>query len=351
MNKLENYLVIDGGTVKTEEEGIVTGMGIVFGSENEPDQSSMRDFFTADSFITKRKSFSVPLYYEHGLGIIDEEVGEAVLTKDVNGWKAVANIDTSTEAGKKVYERVKEKPHGFSSGAVSHLVKREAKANQTNFIKKWPVGELSITERPAERKAVVHTVKSVDGEVIYEPEDTKRFPTQEENDLAVTIAIHEDGGENRVWELESGEPIPEWAKDTKNVKNVDLKYAAGSISYTLYTGEEDTSVDINVIEYGDPAKVIAAVQNILSQAALAIKSNEEETLEDKIEKIVKSTLTDKQDNEQISELKTQLQDAKDKLASAEQKAADSETNLTEANEKIARLEILAGASEIIKKGK
>lgn len=92
------------------------------------------------------------------------------------------------------------------------------------------------------------------------------------------------------------------------------------------------------------------MQNILNTAAAAVKGKTEEelTLEDKVQKIVKNMLPEKTDNTEISELKTQLQDAKDKLAEAEQKFSESETNLTEATEKIARLEILAGANDTIK---
>ncbi len=170
MNNELNLLVIDGGVVKTsiQVEGLVEGLGIVFGSEQEPDQSEQRDFFTKESMIRKRKSFSVPLYYEHGFGQYKSEIGEAVLTKGTDGWHVRGQIDTKDPDGSQVYERVKTSPHGFSTGALQHLVQREAKSNNTNFLKQWVVGELSLTERPAERKAQVYSVKSLDNKLIEE---------------------------------------------------------------------------------------------------------------------------------------------------------------------------------------
>ena len=209
-DKTANILIIDGGTVKTDESGVVEGLGIVFGSENEPDSSAERDFFTKESYIRKKEQFVVPLYYNHGLGPIKTEIGEATLTKEESGWRAVAQIDTEDDLGKTVYDAVKEKPHGFSTGAMQHLVKREAKSNGTNFLKQWVVGEISLTERPAERKAVVESIKSLDGELI---ETTDMWIETEVPDVKVdevvtevpedakTIAVFNENGE-KVWDID-----------------------------------------------------------------------------------------------------------------------------------------------------
>lgn len=344
-------LVIDGGAVKSQEDGVAIGQGIVFGSPNDPDQSKERDFFTAESFIMGKDKFEVPLYHNHGFPV-KVQIGEAVLTKTDNGWDAEAKINLSNELGKQVYETMKTVPYGFSTGAMTHLVEREAKENNTNFLKTWVVGELSLTPRPAERKAVVQAIKSLDGEeVVYE--DLKVAPTQEEMDNSVTVAFYEKDGEG-VWEPSSSVPMPEWAKDSKNIEKGTFKYisTSGSVTYdfSTYDSEAETYTDIVMYQYGGAEDLISTMQNILNTAAAAVKGKTEEelTLEDKVQKIVKNMLPEKTDNTEISELKTQLQDAKDKLAEAEQKFSESETNLTEATEKIARLEILAGANDTIK---
>lgn len=370
MRNTSNLLIIDGGTVKTNEEGLVEGLGIVFGSEEEPDQSSKRDFFTKDSFIRKKESFSVPLYYEHGLGAIDVEIGEATLTKTDQGWKANAVIDTSDELGKKVYEAVKEKPHGFSTGALEHLVKREARSNNTNFLKQWVVGEISLTERPAERKAVVESVKSVNGEIITED-------AWESIDEKVAILLYDAEG-NQIWAQ---------GDETKNLSElnpakVELKYVSGSVEYRLSMGDEDSGIqtEVHVYEWGGVENFITHLQNVLNTAAMNIKSEQtpedkEESFEERVNKLITEALTknsqksvkmedecdDMEDDEcdeededcMESEMKKQLELLTKELADLKSELSDREDALTKAKEDIARLEILAGAKEIIttKKGK
>jgi hypothetical protein len=167
MNKIGEMLVVDGGTVKSEENGIVKGLAIVFGSPDEPDQSAERDFFTPETFIMRKTSFEVPLYHNHGYPL-KEQIGEATLTKTAKGWEAIGHLDLDNPLAQKVYEEAKTTQYGFSTGALTHLVERESKENSTNFLKRWVVGELSLTKRPAERKAVVQAIKSIDGEVFYE---------------------------------------------------------------------------------------------------------------------------------------------------------------------------------------
>lgn len=361
MRNIANLLIIDGGAVKTSEEGLVEGLGIVFGSEEEPDQSSQRDFFTKDSFVRKKDTFDVPLYYEHGFGAIDVEIGEATLTKTDSGWKAVAKIDTSDELGKKVYEAVKEKPHGFSTGALQHLVKREARQNNTNFLKQWVVGELSLTERPAERKAVVESVKSVDGEIIKED----AWDTMEEK-IEITLL---DKEANAIWTS---------AGDVKQLDGltpyfIELKSVSGSVRYQVYMYDEEGKggTEIQVYEWGGVEGFITHLQNVINTAALNVKSEpqKEEGFEEKVNSLIEKALSDKlsqkmscEDTEDedcdpetgecdkedemknASELEKEIADLKSELS-------DRDDALTKAKEEIARLEILAGAKETITKNK
>lgn len=338
--KNSNYLVIDGGVVKTSEEGVVSGMGIVFGSEAQPDQSSMRDFFTEDSFITKRKTFSVPLYYDHGLGLIDEEIGEATLTKTKDGWFAEANIDTTSETGKKIHDRVKDKPHGFSTGAVSHLVKREARGNNTNFLKKWPVGELSLTERPAERRATVQTVKSIDGAPVYE--DAFK-------DTSVIVALYDEAG-TKIWDVESGTEPP------KEAKTIELKYAGGSISYELFVGDETSTMEISVEEYGDPQKIVNQIQAMLNKAAENATKSEDEFKEQVraivLEEIAKSAQVEEVTEEVKSDTEEIADDTSDnELAEVKSQLEQREIELAAAKERMEFLEVLAGLQETINDNK
>jgi hypothetical protein len=341
MNKnFTNLLVIDGGAVKTEAEGIVEGMGIVFGDENEPDQSKQRDFFTKDSFVRRKESFTVPLYYEHGFGLINTEIGEAVLTKEEAGWKAVAEIDVSDELGKKVYEAVKTRPHGFSTGALQHLVRREAKSNNTHFLKSWVVGELSLTERPAEPKAIVEAVKSIDGSVAYVDAFSEE-PLKEadqKNDDDKLVAVFNENGE-KLWDIdeEAFAKIKDIIKDS--AKCGDYSYVSASSESTSITLSPETDVADLI------ANLERALEMLRSFSAKNLSQGFENRLVSKVEEIVKGSSKD------VSELQEQLKGKEEELADLRTKVSDGEDALTQANEKIAQLEILAAAKETINKHK
>lgn len=360
------FLVIDGGTVKTGAEGMVEGLGIVFGSEDQPDRSQERDFFTAESKISRKTSFEVPLYWEHGIKGYEDSIGEAILTKAVNGWHASAEIDLSTEAGQKFFDVVKSQQYGFSTGSMTHLVRRESKGNNTHFLKKWPVGEISLVKMPAEARALVQSVKSlsdleVEGDAFVgvpqaNPEETKD---------STTIAIFDVNGVE-IWNLESGFPIPPEAK------SVEIKYAAGSVTYSLWTGDDDSSIDININDYSDPSDVLSGIQAVLARAASAVAKDQavddlleaqdlqedqsdmdmmktEKEFNDRVAAIVKSMLPGT--DERIGELEAQLADKENDVADLKSQIDSRDEALTIAQERMAQLEILAGAAETINKYK
>lgn len=301
-NKItNNLLVIDGGEVKSNDGGIVEGWAIVFGSPEEPDSSSKRDFFTDESFIRGKNSFEVPLYYEHGLGLYDEEIGEAVITKEKEGWKATAQINVDSELGKKVYEAVKSESHGFSTGALNHLVKRVPQENDTNFLKRWVAGELSLTKRPAERKAIVESVKSVDGEVIYESA---------------------------------------WAEEPAKVPVLDDK------------GEKIGEIEEVITKYVDskiPSEVL--ILDKVGELGYVTKEDFESRINEVLDKVKEFKPSENADNKELTTLKTELESKDKELADLRTQLSDRESALTIANEKIAQLEILAGAKETITKYK
>jgi phage head maturation protease len=337
MQNMTNMLIVDGGSVKTDQEGVVSGLGIVFGSESEPDQSSQRDFFTTETFVRKSESFTVPLYYNHGIGPIDTEIGEAVLTKQEDGWHAEAKIDTNDPIGAKVYKAVKQKPHGFSTGALQHLVRREAKSNDTHFIEKWVVGEISLTERPAERKAVVRSIKSVDGELVES--DWSEF-----NPI---VAVKDKEGEV-LWSIENEAALEDFFfRQEKPAETIDVKYTSGTVSYSIYTYDDETGkgAEMYVTEYGSPEEVLNHISDMISKAKFQIKSNDdpETDLEDKIVQIVEKVLEGKTSTstpEPNTELEQELADVKAKLAEREDEYAQAQTRIN-------ALEILAGAKKTL----
>lgn len=342
-----NLLVIDGGLVKSTAEGIVEGMGIVFGSEKEPDQSTFHDFFTAESYVRNKEEFQVPLFLEHGLGLHDEQIGEATLSKQNDGWKAVAEIDTSTDIGQKVYEATKEKQFGFSTGAMQHMIKRVSKSNGANFLKKWVVGELSLTERPAERKAVVQSVKSIteDGQITY-------GPAFEERENATLMAIYGEDG-SKVWDVDSGLPLP--TEDTIKSANhkLEIKSVNGSVQYSVYQYDEnaETGTEISVYEWGGVANFIDHLGDIVQKAKDGIKSDPEKDFDSRVRKVVKDMLPQDEENPKISELESEIKAKDDDLTDVRTQLSEANDALIKAKERNAQLEILADAQQTINKYK
>lgn len=330
MQNFSSMLVIDGGTVKTEQEGVLKGLGIVFGDESDPD--AYRDFFTPETHVRKSTSFTVPLYYNHGLGAIDTEIGEATLTKTDKGWEAEANIDIDDPLGAKVYKAVKKSPHGFSTGALQHLVKREPKANDTNLLTQWVVGELSLTERPAERKAVVQSIKSVDGEIV----------TEDWIDYTPVVSV-KDEEDNEVWNTESGISFAEFIKNAEApVKSFDIKYTSGTVSYSIYTYDEDTGkgAELYMTEWGSAEELLDHVAETISKAKFQLKS-EDPSLENQVKKIVEELLSaTPSEQPEMDAMSQELADLKAKLS-------EREDALAQAESEIQTLQILAGAKETL----
>lgn len=368
----EQFLVIDGGEVKTGDEGLVSGLGIVFGSENQPDRSEMRDFFTSDSRISRKSSFEIPLYWEHGLKGYDDPIGEATLTQTENGWFAQAQLDLNTEEGKKFYDLLKTKQYGFSTGSMSHLVRRESKGNKTHFLKKWPASEISLVEMPAEARALVQSIKSLSDLEVESPKERIELDTKESTAIVtdevkapIGVSIKDAEG-NEIWNEGSETPLPNEAK------SIDIKYAGGSVSYSLFTGDDGGYIDVNVNEYKDPASVLAQIQSVLAQAGSTIQvdaaveafedaidpyestepdemKTEDKEFEDRVAAIVKSMLNGT--DEKIGELQKQLEDKDNDIADLKSKLESREEELANAQKLNAQFEILDGAQKTINKYK
>lgn len=295
MKEKTNLLVIDGGTVKAEENGVVGGMGIVFGSPEQPDRTAFRDFFTNDSFINRKTSFEVPLFYGHGLGLYDEQIGDAVITKGDEGWEVSAKLDLEIPLAQRVYEEVKSKPHGFSSGALAHLIKRIPKENDTNWLKKWVVGEMSIVPRPGEARAQVTYVKSVDDELVYEE-----------------AFVEEPVKQTETVEVPTEEP-PTWEKVIKQIETV--------LNFIKENTKDGKVTETEALEQ----RIVTKLQGLLGE---------------------KDT---KGSNDEIAELKSQLDAKENELADLKTAQEEWSTREEALTADINRLRILAGAKETIDK--
>lgn len=154
----EDALVFEGSEVKALGNGKVSGYLIRHSGDNDPD-------LTDDYFDTKSDIHSpsvLPVLYQHGM---DKKMGKRILgtakTKrdDIGLW-IEAQLDMRDDYEKALYELAEKGKLGWSSGALSHLVEREA-TGKSYWIKTWFVGEASLTPTPAEPRNTVIPIKSL----------------------------------------------------------------------------------------------------------------------------------------------------------------------------------------------
>lgn len=180
---MQNLSLTWGGNFKTiTDQGILEGSGIVFGSEEQPDISVFKDFFTKDTYVNPEDSFTTTLFMEHCFSY-DKPIGKAHMYKTDKGWEVTAELNMEDPVVKARFPEIKSGNWGFSTGAVGHAVVREKKNNGTHHIKQWAVGEISITKTPAEPKALIHSVKSLDEYYTPNMEDMDMEEDQMENQM------------------------------------------------------------------------------------------------------------------------------------------------------------------------
>ena len=135
-----------GSGVKAIGDYVVSGRGIVYGGRD-----LTGDRFTNATDLGDTRSFvGTPVYYDHGLSSIRGQIGT------VKAWTPTDDgIDVEIELDKRlsyigdVMKLVKSGALGLSTGALSHLVVRDK-----GELKRWVVGEISLTPTPAEPRTL-----------------------------------------------------------------------------------------------------------------------------------------------------------------------------------------------------
>lgn len=138
-----------GGSVKMVGDYTIKGTAIVFGGRD-----LVGDYFTPATDLGETRPFvGMPVYYDHALGNEPNQIGT------VKQWETTeGGIDVEIELSKRyryveqVMELVKKGAIGLSTGAVGNTVIREK-----GQLKRWIVGELSLTTTPAEPRTVAST--------------------------------------------------------------------------------------------------------------------------------------------------------------------------------------------------
>jgi HK97 family phage major capsid protein len=212
-----------GSGVKAVGDYVVRGRGIVYGGKD-----LTGDVFTKATDLGDTRSFvGTPVYYDHGLGSIRGQIGT------VKMWTPTDDgIDVEIELDKRlgyigdVMALVKSGALGLSTGALSHLVVRQA-----GELKRWVVGEISLTPTPAEPRTLTE-VKATQNDTVrtatatLSPSDTtstnntKGTTVENINQIvkdAVVDALKSVAGEPVNGGTYSPSPAPESTPATKSV--------------------------------------------------------------------------------------------------------------------------------------
>lgn len=147
-----DYVKSFGGNVKAIGQYALRGRGVVYGGAD-----LTGDTFTKDTDLGETRPFiGMPVYYDHGLGSMRGQIGtvKAWMPAD-DGIDVEIEIDRRNKYAAEVMQLVKTGALGLSTGALSHLVVREG-----GELKRWIVGEISLTPTPAEPRTMTNEVKA-----------------------------------------------------------------------------------------------------------------------------------------------------------------------------------------------
>jgi HK97 family phage major capsid protein len=186
--------------VKAIGEYQLKGRGIVYGG-----QDLAGDTFTKDTDLGDTRSFvGMPVYYDHSLGGIKSQIGTVkAWTPSDEGIDVEIELDRRHKYAKEVMKLVDSGALGLSTGALSHLVVR-----QDGELKRWVVGEISLTPTPAEPRTVTEvkseeSTASSHADATLEPDDTHQTIISKESD---TMSDIKDAVKQAITEL-AGEPV------------------------------------------------------------------------------------------------------------------------------------------------
>lgn len=131
----------------------IRGRGVVFGGVD-----LVGDTFTTDTDFGRTADTmpGMPVYYDHALSGLRSQIGtlKAWVPSD-DGIDVEIELDRANKYARQVMELVKKGALGLSTGALPHVVERI-----NGVIKRWVVGEISLTPTPAEpRTTATSSVK------------------------------------------------------------------------------------------------------------------------------------------------------------------------------------------------
>jgi HK97 family phage major capsid protein len=144
-----------GGAVKAVAPFTIKGRGVVYGGADLTGDT----FTKATDFGETRPFVGMPVYYDHSLGSMRGQIGTVKSWQPSDdGIDVEIELDRRNKYAAEVMKLVKSGALGLSTGALSHLVVREG-----GELKRWIVGEISLTPTPAEPRTLTNEVKATKG--------------------------------------------------------------------------------------------------------------------------------------------------------------------------------------------
>lgn len=150
-------------SVKAVGEYTVKGTAIVYGGRD-----LVGDTFTKETDLGETRPFiGMPVYFDHAMGRLESQIGEvkAWIPTD-EGIDVEIEIYKSRKYARDVMKLVENGYLGMSTGAVPNLVVRNG-----GELKRWVVGELSLTATPAEPRTIAD-VKAVGAQALLSDDET-----------------------------------------------------------------------------------------------------------------------------------------------------------------------------------
>lgn len=202
---MNETMIAFGGAIKALADGKLGGYLVVYSDAASPDLEG--DYFTPHTEFGFDDAQPVGVYYLHGMDTTlgKRRIGSATLRRDPLGIWIDAQLDLRDDYERAIYALAQDGKLGWSSGAASHLVERAAPVRNLTpaqsrprgdlrplsiamerglggEVLRWIVAEASLTPTPAEPRARVLPLKSL------EPDDAQPLsPTDPEGGHHVDI--------------------------------------------------------------------------------------------------------------------------------------------------------------------
>lgn len=143
-----DLLIGFGDAVKALPAGKIGGRVVRFTHAEDYDVTG--EFFDAGTDFGLELPAKVGLYYHHGFDptLGKRRLGHAEVKADEDGLWFEAQLDLADRYQARMYQLAQAGKLGASSGAVKHLVEKEA-AGKAARLTSWPLGEVSLTPSPA----------------------------------------------------------------------------------------------------------------------------------------------------------------------------------------------------------